>query len=103
MSDTDKTTPKLRDVAGRITAHLKRAEAAQPKDGKALPGRLFNAFSRVAGSRVGVRYVSYQGETFLRKDDALHYLRWLDAGNVGKHYTAVGLNTRIREADANVR
>jgi len=30
-----------------------------------------------------VRYISYQGATCLTKQEALDYLAWLDAGNVG--------------------
>jgi hypothetical protein len=101
MSGTEHNpTPKLGEIADRIRAHLKRIEAAQPKDGKATPGRLFMANAWAAGSRVGVVYVSYQGESMLRKADALDYLRWLDAGNEGTHYAVTSFNARIRETPA---
>ena len=39
-----------------------------------------------AGNRVFVRYVIYQGESSLTKEQAAAYLQWLDAGNRGEHF-----------------
>lgn len=83
--------PNLAEIAARIDEHLKRIER-DPKlnpwdNGKVHGTRPFfhsGAFAR--GSRVGVMYVSYQGTTHMKKVDALKYLAWLDAGNVGKHW-----------------
>jgi hypothetical protein len=90
--------PKLTEIAQRIAAHLARMEAAQTPTEKAKPGLLWNANAWAAGSRVGVRYVSYQATSFLRKADALTYLARLDAGHNERHFTSLSFNTRIREA-----
>ena len=82
---------KLAEIANRIHAHLRRFEA-DPKinvseSGKPTGARKYfctNAYS--AGGRVFVIYVTYQGRNSLTKAQALAYLAWLDAGNVGKHY-----------------
>lgn len=87
------TAPKLADIASRIYAHLMRLEKGH-KGSK--PTRYFMPNAWPAGSRVGVRYVSYQGSWFLTKADALEYLAWLDAGNEGSHHRALSFNTRIR-------
>lgn len=42
-----------------------------------------------SGRYVYVQYISYQVSTALSKADALVYLEWLDAGNVGRHYKAL--------------
>ena len=93
-----KTTLKLGEIATRIAAHLYRMEHAQKDYGSAKSSYWHsNAWS--AGSKVRVRYISVQGDGFsLTKADALEYLRWLDAGNEGKHYTALSFNTRIKES-----
>jgi len=41
------------------------------------------------GSKLGVRYISYQSQTFLTRSEAEAYLAWLDAGNVGRHYRSL--------------
>lgn len=83
------SAPKLRDIASRIDAHLKRMQADSKING-VLPGReirpFWNAGAFVAGRFVGVRYVSFQGETNLTKADALAYLAALDSGQNVKHY-----------------
>ena len=55
---------KLAEIADRISAHLSRFES-DPKINIVGEGRL--------------------------KSDALAYLAWLDDGNVGKHYRALGV------------
>lgn len=83
---------RLDDIAKRITAHLKRFEA-DPKinapDAKyhTTPYHWPQAWR--AGNRIGIRYVSYQTDSYLRAADAENYLAWLDAGNVGKHWWAM--------------
>lgn len=84
--------PKLSDIAARIRTHLVRFES-DPKinapDVVYKTSPYYNANSWVGGSRVGVRYVSYHGDSFISKADAMKYLAWLDAGNVGRHYEAL--------------
>jgi hypothetical protein len=40
-------------------------------------------------TRVNICYVSYQGISKLTKEEALIYLRWLEKGNIGRHYEAL--------------
>ena len=91
--------PKLREIADRIAAHLQRMELAHPRRGKA-DCLYYSANAWPAGNRVGVRYVAYHPASNLTKRDAVEYLAWLDAGNEGRHYTALSFNTRIRKAAA---
>lgn len=83
--------PKLREIAARISAHLKRFEAdktinaVDPSRKMAIPP--YHQAGAVASGRwVYVRYVSFQGNANLSRSDAERYLAWLDAGNVGTHY-----------------
>ena len=96
-ADESKTTrkpPKLADIAVRIAEHLTRMEKNDPNHGTTR-GRYWYASAWPAGSRVGVRYISYQTEWKLTKSDAIEYLAWLDAGNEGMHSAALSFNTRI--------
>lgn len=89
---------KLTEIAARIDAHLRRIEA-DPKLNPPRPTHsntraFYNARAWGAGAYVRVSYVSYWNvATSLRKDGALKYLAWLDAGNVGYHYEA-GISRR---------
>lgn len=82
---------KLTEIAQRIDAHLERFEA-DPKinefDEKYRVHRYYHAGARRSGRYVSVCYISYQGTSQLARDEALNYLAWLDAGNVGTHYQA---------------
>ena len=96
---------KLKEIAARIDAHLKRIERdlrlnpSQKYDrergwvddpsGDGLR-RYFNAWAMRTGNRISVVYVSYQGASTLTKAEALRYLEWLDAGNIGKHFSVKG-------------
>lgn len=83
---------KLSEIAEGITAHLKRFEkdpkinAMDPKY-KTVP--YYIAYATSSGPRVFVTYINYQGNTSLTKAQALAYLGWLNAGNVGRHYEAL--------------
>lgn len=91
---------KLDEIATRITTHLSRIEADvilnPPRrfdrdlgrwvEGDGGTRRLWLARAQRAGSRVRVSYVSYQSAANLTRAEALAYLAWLDAGNVGTHY-----------------
>jgi hypothetical protein len=78
------------EIAQRINEHLKRFEtdpvinAPMNHGMKVTP--YYNAGASNGGRYVAVGYVSYQNTSFLTKAQALEYLAWLDAGNVGKHY-----------------
>ena len=84
----NQTTPKLGEIADRIAAHLAKIEKAQPDHGSARSG-YWHANAWPAGGRIGVKYISYQHTWHLTKADALRYLQWLDAGNVGRHREAL--------------
>lgn len=98
-----KNSPSLGEIAKRISAHLKRFEK-DPKinrrqefiDGKWQDspegslrgvGSFYYANASAAGRYVNVLYITYQGQSSLIKTEALAYLEWLDAGNVGTHLT----------------
>ena len=87
----------LTEIAKRISVHLHRFEEdpainnfgdALREQDKLKPYWLSRAFQ--AGRYVGVIYVDYQGASNLTKAQAEKYLAWLDAGNVGKHWKAIG-------------
>lgn len=83
------------EIADRINDYLHRFETDPvinaPRDGK--PGGLvpyWHAHARYTrGPKMYVQYISYQGDSKLSKDEAIAYLAWLDAGNVGRHFEAL--------------
>lgn len=88
---TEKLTTK--EIAARINEYLRRFEndpeiSNYEHDGRTLK-RYFNSWANSAGRWVNVTYISYQGRVSLTKNEALRYLKWLDAGNVGRHYEAL--------------
>jgi hypothetical protein len=82
---------KLKELAEKIGAHLKRFEAdpvlSLRKDGKSA--RFWGAGCGVAGRYVSVTYISYQGQSTMTKAEAEAYLSKLDAGFVGRHFEAL--------------
>jgi hypothetical protein len=88
-------TAKLSDIATSIGAHLRQfsqtPSIAEKSwiDGNGKERKLTLFWSPRcfrAGSRVKIRYVNYQYESSMTKAEALQYLEWLNAGNVGRHY-----------------
>lgn len=82
---------KLKDIAKEIDGFLKKFEA-DPKinidrspTGNGLHD-YYNAGASAGGRFVYIYYVSYQYRSNLTKEEAIEYLEWLKAGNVGKHY-----------------
>lgn len=75
--------PKLKEIASRISEHLRKIEADQPKDNQAKT--FFSAGAHVAGPKIGITYVSYQGSHKIDRKMALAYLQWLDDGGKGTH------------------
>jgi hypothetical protein len=79
---------KLSEIAEKIGVYLKRFEK-NPKinklNTKYKTHPYFHANVRQAGNKVAITYVSYQGSAKIDKKEALRYLAWLDAGNVGDH------------------
>jgi hypothetical protein len=90
----EKQIPKLHEIAARITLHLTRIEMAWPYHGQSRCP-YWHAMAWQAGSRVGVKYVSYQYAYKLTKFDAWRYLQWLDAGNEGRHTIALEALDRV--------
>jgi hypothetical protein len=81
----------LRETAEALRAHLERMERS-PSINTVMHGtmkRFYNASAWVAGRYVGVRYISYQGNSNLTRADAEWYLAWLDGGGEGRHYEAL--------------
>ena len=90
-------------LAQKINAHLQRIE----NDKTLNPGKRFDkdqkkwvldemgvrsfcgARSRGDRHRVWVIYITYQGGSHLSIADAMKYLVWLAAGNVGRHFEAL--------------
>lgn len=78
---------KLGEIAAKIHEHLKRFEAdpvINARKGNGLTP-YYNASSVTSGRYVAVTYVSFQYTHRLTKQQALSYLAWLDAGNVGRY------------------
>jgi hypothetical protein len=81
---------KNADIAARILSHLKRFESdpvINVRQRNLLP--YWNSSASESGRYVYVQYIGYQGQSHLTKAQALVYLAWLDAGNVGRHYQAL--------------
>ncbi len=82
---------KLKEIAERISKHLKRFEADKEINIRTGRGtsRFYFANARHTGRFVQITYITYQGFTSLSKAEAEKYLAWLDAGNIGWHYKAL--------------
>jgi hypothetical protein len=83
-----------KEIGQQINAHLKRFEADPKINVDRSPEKrgLFPYFRAGASghrAHVYVSYISYQGQSTLKRADALKYLAWLDAGNVGRHFEAL--------------
>lgn len=89
------TKRMLTEIAKAIDTHLRRF-AEDPKTSHTewtdRNGQLrrtavyYHPYAGRGGSRVAIRYVTYQGTTTLTREEAETYLTWLDAGNVGRHW-----------------
>jgi hypothetical protein len=80
---------KLPEIAGKIAAHLQRFENDPEINKRREANKLLPyhwAGARATKRHVSVVYVSFQGPSYLSKAEALEYLAWLDAGNVGRHF-----------------
>src|SRR5689334_15685194 len=81
--------PTLKEIGARINAHLRRFERDPKINADTQHGKPYHyASAGAAGSRVSVSYVAYQHTSKLTREEALAYLAWLDAGNVGQHFAA---------------
>jgi hypothetical protein len=77
------------EIALRIQAHLRRFEhdpEINERDPVYNMGPYYGTEACASGRWVHVTYVSYQGPLVLNEARAEAYLKWLDAGNVGKHH-----------------
>lgn len=88
---------KLDEIARRIHAHLRRffddprINAPCETHGGTRP--YYHPHAARGGAYARVVYVTYHGGTSLTRAEAAAYLAWLDAGNVGKHFTALRSGT----------
>lgn len=83
---------KLKEIATEINGYLKKFEADpainRRKTGNVNIPPYFRACSWHSGRYVGVRYVSFQGTTYLSRQSAEQFLAWLRQGGIGTHYKA---------------
>jgi hypothetical protein len=93
--------PKIRtckEIAADIDQCLKKFEGDLIINAKKLNGfsSYWGARAWASGRWVVIRYVSYQGMSNLTKQDAEKYLSWLQAGNIGKHYSCLPMKSIIK-------
>jgi hypothetical protein len=72
----------LTKTAAQIDSYLKKFEITNKMN-------LFWSGARQAGRYVRISYIHYQSSSHLTKVQAETYLKWLQAGNVGKHWEAL--------------
>jgi len=86
---TRHTPLTVQAIAERINAHLKRFEADPEINQTHIPSktkRFWNAGAWSSGRWIHVRYISYQGNSTLTREEGLMYMRALDAGRLSKHF-----------------
>jgi|WetSurMetagenome_2_1015567.scaffolds.fasta_scaffold119250_2 hypothetical protein len=76
---------KLKEIATEINDFLKGFESSRIQSARGGP-RYYCAGAGVSGRYVWVKYIAYQRETYLNREDAEKYLLWLRAGNEGRHW-----------------
>lgn len=67
--------------------HFERDPVINKPDGARMRP-YYNAGAHSVGRYTHVTYISYQGPSKLTPEEAVRYLAWLDAGNVGRHFEA---------------
>lgn len=77
------------EIAAKLNEHLKRWADDENPNLVTSRRRFWRPGAYRAGAYVRVTYISYQGETSLRKHEAAQYLEWIEEGNVGKHWQAL--------------
>lgn len=112
MTSTQVLHQPLKEVAERIDAHLTRLELEQRAVAAAkrkVDGQdhslehWSHARAWVAGSRVQVTYISFQGHSNLTRAEALHYLAALDAGYDRAHQVLFQTDPPPADPEAEVR
>lgn len=86
---------KLKEIAEKINAHLKRWEADPVINKNTKPDRsgssdYYDARAWASGARVGIQYIGYQGFSHMSKAEAEEFLSLIEGGYVGKHFHVVG-------------
>ena len=82
------STPlKLKDIAARISAHLRRLEANKDTNPVSSGGtsKFYQAGACQGSKYVRIKYVSYQYTWSLERAEAERYLAALDSGFTGRH------------------
>lgn len=84
---------KLGQLAGEIATYLQKFEHDPTVNTRNKYGTMpyYNTHAWVAGRYVQLRYISYQHTYSLEKRDAIKYLEWLRAGNIGRHTHVPGM------------
>jgi len=75
---------KNKEIALKISEYLSRFEEAKYKTVRG-DNKYYHAHAWNTGRYVAIRYISYQCQSNLSKDEAMKYLKWLYDGNIGKH------------------
>lgn len=78
----------LAKIAAEIGKYLKAFENDPKINPRSMkkPSKYYEAGAFASGRWIYVCYIGYQGTSNLTRSEAEAYLKWLDAGNVGKHY-----------------
>jgi len=82
----------LTKIADRIDGYLHKLEKVPhlfPHHPDTVPHPLDEPYAVRRGNRIQVRYLSECRPWDLTREEAECYLRWLRAGNVGKHWNAI--------------
>lgn len=82
----------LKEIAQRLSAHLKRIEGdpainvrLEPENPDSVRHYYHAYASYSTGAYIYLVYVAYQDGTSMKRAEAAEYLEWLDAGNNGDH------------------
>lgn len=98
VNTMNKKSKTLKEIAKEIDSYLKKFETDSKinRPRKGGDGRKYRAFGNAGATAshdaVLVTYIQYMrglGVHRLSKEEAVIYLDWLKAGNVGRHYDAL--------------
>lgn len=108
---TSAKAPRKAEIAAalgqKINEHLQRIEndpvlnpsrRLDKEQNKWVPDergvrRFYGARAKGDRHRVWVIYINYQEGSYMSIEDAMAYLAWLDAGNVGRHFETLKART----------
>ncbi len=70
-----------KELALHLTAHLKRMEGTDPR------GTFWHPKASALGKYISINYIAYRTAVKYTSNEAREYLRWLENGNEGTHWT----------------